>query len=247
MRIFLTATVTPQPMRVLHLSDPAERRGQYVASLRRWAPLARRHGATVALYENSGEDLERLATDALGSVPDEVRLHPAPTPEPGVVARGKGATEAEMMDQFARDHADDPAGEVWVKVTGRLFVRNFDRCLPSSVPENAFVARLALDLTHMDTRFFAATAQAWRTHLTGAGREVDGPRDVLVEHVLARRVLTGLGAGASLVRFAAQPDVLGQSGSHAERRYDSLSSRVQRLAAEGVERALRGPLRGKHY
>ncbi len=247
MKILLTATVTPQAMRVLHLRDPAERREQYMESLRHWMPIARRHSATVVLYENSGEDLDALARNALGSVPEDLHLRPAPVPDAALVALGKGATEAAMMDDFAATYRDDPPGEVWVKCTGRLVVRNFDRCLPPSVPPCAFSARLSMDLGHMDTRFFAATAAAWRDHLVGAGAEVDGARDVLLEHVLARRVLTGLGAGATLLRLRAQPDVLGRSGSHAERRYDSARSRLQRLAAERIEWALRGPLKGKHF
>ncbi|MGY1635493.1 hypothetical protein ACI78V_02425 [Geodermatophilus sp. SYSU D00742] len=234
-------------MRVLHLRDPAERREQYVESLRHWMPIARAHGATVVLYENSGEDLEQLARDAFGSLPEDLHLRPVPVPDPSLVALGKGATEAAMMDQFAATYRGDAGEEVWVKCTGRLVVRNFGRCLPLTLPPCSFAARLAMSLDHMDTRFFAATAAAWRDYLTGAGSEVDGPGGVLLEHVLARRVLTGLGDGATLVRLRAQPDVLGRSGSHAERRYDSARSRLQRLVAEGIEWTLRGPLKDKHF
>jgi len=49
------------------------------------------------------------------------------------------------------------------------------------------------------------------------------------------------------LRFGAQPNYHGRSGTHADRRYDSLGSRVKRVGANRLENVLRGPLRGKQY
>ncbi len=246
MRILLTATITPNAGRIPHVSDPDERREEYAARLRQWSEFAERHGATVVLYENSGADLGSLVVTALGSAPDHVRLHPAAPPHPATAARGKGAAEAAMMDAFADDYADDPAGEVWVKCTGRLFVRNADRCLPR-LTDPGLAVRLSLDLAHADSRFFATTAGVWRSHLVGVGDHTDSAQGIYLEHAVARRTLAAVADGASLTRFRTQPDFLGRSGTFANRRYDSTSSRVKRWGAEGLERALRGPLKGKHF
>ncbi|MGY1735353.1 hypothetical protein [Geodermatophilus sp. SYSU D00684] len=246
MKILLTATVTPQVTWDLHIQDPAVRRGQYVEALRRWVPTADAHGAVLVLVENSGEDLTRLARDAVGAVPGHLRLVEAPLPDPADVARGKGATEAAMMDLFCEDFFGDP-DETWYKVTGRLFVRNFARCVPGPLPPDSVVARIAVNLGHMDTRFFGATAGLWRDHFRDAGRHVDDRSDVFIERVLVRRVLTALGEGAQLLRFGAQPAWYGRSGTHADRVYDSLPNRVKRLVTNQVENLLKGPLQGKQY
>lgn len=245
-RVLLTATVTPQPVPYLHAQDPAERRRAYVDSLRRWVPAAERLGATVAFYENSGEDLDRLARDAFGAVPGVLTLHPRPVPSAELVARGKGATEAAMMDAFVADHATD-ADELWLKCTGRLHVQNLDRCLPADVPAPGVVARLTVDLRRVDTRFFGASSDVWRARLTGAGPEVDDVAGTNLEHVLARRLLHAIADGTPLLRFRTQPALVGSSGSYANGDYDSLRSTAQRLVANGVEKLLRGPLYDKHF
>lgn len=246
MKILLTATVKPQAVQDLYLKDPAERRLQYQESLRRWVPVAAERRATLVLIENSGEDLSRLARDAVGGLPDFVRLVEAPAPSNEDVQRGKGATEAAMMDLFCDLFFDDPA-EAWYKVTGRLFVKNFSRSIPRDLPGEAAVARVALDYRQMDTRFFGAAAGLWRTYFTGAGVHVLDRDDVFIEKVLMRRMCTALGEGARLFRFNAPPAFAGRSGTHRDRVYDSPAARLKRLATGPLEALLKGPLSGKQY
>jgi hypothetical protein len=245
-KILLTATVTPQVLEDLHIRDPAERRRQYRESLRRWIPIAAKHSAMLVLVENSGEDLARLAHGALGEVPDLLRLVQAPAPSPHDVDRGKGAAEAAMMDLFCDQFLDDPT-ETWYKVTGRLFVKNFSRCIPELLPPNSAVARVAMNFRQMDTRFFGASAGLWKEHFTGAGVHVRDRDDIFIEKILMRRMLAAMADGAQLLRFDAQPAFAGRSGTHADRVYDSLSSRVKRLGTGPLERLLKGPLSGKQY
>ena len=246
MKLLLTATVTPQVVEDLYVRDPTERRLQYRESLRRWVATAAKHGATLVLVENSGEDLTRLAHDAVGEVPSLLRLVEASAPSAEDVQRGKGAAEAAMMDLFCEMFFNDPS-ESWYKVTGRLFVKNFSRCIPPELPSNAAVARVALNFRQMDTRFFGATAGLWRTHFTHAGVHVLDREDVFIEKVLMRRMLTAMGEGAHLLRFNAQPAFAGRSGTHRDRVYDSFSSRIKRLGTGPLEALLKGPLRGKQY
>jgi hypothetical protein len=247
-KILLTATVTPQPMPgLLDLRDPAIRRQQYIEGLRRWVPLAAENGGTIVFFENNGEDLDALARDAFGPTrPGNLELINARPSAPEDLARGKGATETAMMDEFCERFYDDP-DEVWYKCTGRLFVKNFARCIPDAVPPNSLIARLSLDLTHMDTRIFGATADAWRRYFTGTGKDVEPAKGELIEQALAKRVLRGLSEDAHLVRFRAQPELIGRSGSHPGRQYDSPRNRAKRAGANLLERGLRGPLRRKHF
>jgi len=246
-RILLTATVTPQVTWDLHIRDPDERRAQYVESLRRWVPTAAHHQADLVVVENSGEDLERLVCEAAGDVPPFVQLLHAPPPTDADVARGKGAAEAAMMDLFCETFARDGSDEAWYKVTGRLFVKNFDRCIPPVLPEPSVVARVALNMRQLDSRFFGATAGLWRRHFLGTGVHVDDHEGIFLERVLMRRVLTAMGEGVPLLRFGAQPAWYGRSGTHADRVYDSVGRRVKRLATNQLEALLKGPLRGKQY
>jgi hypothetical protein len=245
-KILLTATVTPQVTADLYIQDPEVRRAQYMTSLRHWMPMAARHGAALVLVENSGADLTGLASEALGSVPRDLHLLSAPPPSEEDVHRGKGAAEAAMMDLFCATFRDDPA-EAWYKVTGRLYVKNFTRCIPELLPVDSVIARVAMNLGQMDTRFFGATAGTWSSHFTDAGRHVLDREEIFIEKVLMRRVLTAMGQGTRLLRFGAQPAFLGRSGTHADRVYDSLASRVKRSGTNQLERVLKGPLNGKQY
>jgi hypothetical protein len=230
----------------VYIRDPTERRLQYRESLRRWTTVAAKHGAMLVLIENSGEDLSRLAHDAVGEVPGLLRLVQAPAPSAEDVQRGKGAAEAAMMDLFCDRFFDDPT-EVWYKVTGRLFVKNFSRCIPQQLPSNSAVARVAMNFRQMDTRFFGAAAGLWRTHFTHAGVHVRDRDDVFIEKILMKRMLAAMGDGAQLLRFAAQPAFAGRSGTHRDRVYDSFTSRVKRLGTGPLETLLKGPLSGKQY
>jgi hypothetical protein len=245
-KILLTASVTPQVTWDLHIQDPLIRRRQYVESLRRWVPAAYRLGASVVIIENSGEDLERLTVDAVGEVPDRVRLVNAPSPSSVEIDRGKGSAEAAMMDQFCEMTYDDPA-EIWFKCTGRLFVKNIDRCIPGALPPNPIMARVAMNLQQIDTRFFGTTAAIWRAHFTGVGVHVNDRQQVFIERVLMRRVCTALGEGANLVRFGAQPAFFGRSATHADRVYDSPINQLKRLAMNLLEDVIKGPLGGKYF
>jgi hypothetical protein len=151
-----------------------------------------------------------------------------------------------MMDHFCEAFFEDP-DEPWYKCTGRLFVKNYSRCIPTVLAPNAIVARMTLSLHIMDTRFFGAAAGIWRGHFTDAAPAVSDPDDVPIEKVLLRRTFAAMGEGAALIRFAAQPAFLGQSGTHAGRVYDSPSRRIKRLVGNQVENALRGPLRRKQF
>ena len=246
MKILLTATVTPQIVADLYIREPTERRRHYLDSLRRWMPVASRYQATLVLVENSGEDLVRLAHDALGDAPKMLRLVEAPPPSSQDVDRGKGAAEAAMMDLFCETFLDDPT-EAWYKVTGRLFVKNFSQCIPAYLPPHSAVARTAMDLRQMDTRFFGATADLWQRYFTGAGVHVYDPDSIFLEKVLMRRMLTAMGNGAQLLRFGAQPAFMGRSGTHADRVYDSVGSRLKRLGTNPLESMLKGPLKRKQY
>jgi hypothetical protein len=246
MKILLTATVRPQVNWDLHVQDPGVRRRQYLQSVRRWLPTASRHGATVVLVENSGEDLHRLAKDAFGTIPANLRLVNAEPPTRQNIDRGKGAAEATMMDGFADAFFEDP-DEVWFKCTGRLFVRNFEKCVPGDVPSRSIVGRAKADFSQLDTRFLGATAGAWRDYFVGAGPLVRDRDEMFLEKVLMKRTLSAMGDGVRLLRFSAQPDFIGRSATHADRRYDSLWSRIKRVGANKLEDILKGSLAGKYY
>src|SRR5690349_20767079 len=117
MKVLLTASVTPQVTRSLHIKDAAERRRHYIESLRIWVPITAKHRATLVFLENSGEDLAALARDAVGSIPDHLRLINAQPPSEADVERGKGSAEAALMDEFAETMFEEP-DELWYKCTG---------------------------------------------------------------------------------------------------------------------------------
>ncbi|WP_146067272.1 hypothetical protein [Arthrobacter sp. ZGTC212] len=247
-RVVLTAAINPQSNYRLFLTDPDERARQYGTALRKWCAWADGVAdARIAFVENSGADVEELIRQHIGDKPSHLDVISAPRPPQYAIERGKGASESMMLDLFAREFTNDPDDTLWIKSTGRLFVRNLSDILPEERPANLVMARIALDLNHVDARLYGASAGAWREVFTGMGDEVDEKDDFRVEHVLARRVCRAVGEGIPLVRFEGQPVVDGISGTWKGRKYGGVKSYAKRKVAGVVDYALRDKLRNKHY
>ena len=146
------------------VADESVRRRQYVDALARWlaCPL---QPSRIVLVENSGEDLERLAYSAARGTPSNPPILLSAPPPVGVIKRGKGAAEAEMID-YALSQLDLLEDQHHLfKVTGRLYVRNIRRIIPRMRGRREIILRGTLDRSSVDTRFFGASGDVWRRNL----------------------------------------------------------------------------------
>lgn len=228
MRMVLTATVTPQVTQQLVLVDNAVRRQQYVASFRRWASLASKHGFGLTVVENSGEDLNRLAQLAWNEIPSFVQLLRAPEPEPTFAAKGKGAVEGQMLDFAVSNLPHNGDLEMLYKCTGRLYVPNFYAAAIADNKGSCFVVEIPRHRSNwFDSRIFGATRDVWESQLLGLGRCVDDPHGVNLEHILAGLAIKlSEGNDISVWNFRAKPVFRGQSGTTG-RTYDDAKSRLK--------------------
>lgn len=216
-------------------------------ALAKWQEFAIANDAEVWFVENSGADLDDIKRFRSTENNDSTKFLKVPSPSKADISNGKGAGELLMLDAFALANKEDGEDVLWMKATGRLFVANVSSIVPHVDHSNSVVARLSLDLQHMDTRIFMATPEFWRNNFFGAHGEVSEQDDIRVEHVFSRRTLAGLGDGAKLYRFQKQPVIEGRSGTWGNRNYGSLKNRVIRSGANIMDSALRGPLSNKHY
>lgn len=206
MLVILTAAVTPHPDFAVALNDPAQRSAQYQTAVANWGEFCENTGGKLVVIETTGADPQHV-------LPRGCRAELiAYSPLAEDVARGKGAVEARAMDDYF-EHADLPGELTFYKCTGRLSVRNAAQVVqPLRVGEIAI--RRRIDGLWVDTRFFGATCGVWKSHLTGMADQVCDQEDVHLEHVMARRVLLGLGRDDLRVkRLPAHPEWEGMSGT----------------------------------
>lgn len=239
--LLLTATVrAPTSVRV-SVADPVARAGQYRAAISAWRRLAPALGARIAVVENSGAAEDELFADVAGAPgsPPPVLLRA----EQGDPRRGKGAMEADMIDQ-ALAQLEVAPGELVAKCTGRLVVPNAARAVPpfaagAGERAPAIVLRATLGGSYVDTRLLVATTSAWSDVLAGMAQEVDEDAGHFLEHVVADRVHLGRSRQALAVhRFRQRPRFAGYSGTSGER-YDTPAGRLRRVAGAPVEALLR--------
>ena len=244
--VLLTATITPGVPGVM-VQDPATRRSQYRLALDRWLRYGSRHDVDVVFVENSDEDLDALASGLPKGRARGLTLLSAPRPTIPVLARGKGAAEAEMID-YAVQALEGLQDSLLIKCTGRLFVSNLMRSVAGvDRSSSAMLLRRTLDWSYADTRCIAASGTVWASHLSGMSVDVCEPDGEYLEHALARRATLAHASGTVTVRpFSARPRLVGSSATTGHR-YDSALGDAQRLAALPLERLLRGPLRRKQY
>jgi hypothetical protein len=234
--LLLTSTVRPHVGVNVTVADETVRRTQYVRALSRWAnawPAPSR----MVLVENSGADLKRLVDDALPRGAVQPILVKAP--EPAGTRQGKGAAEARMIDYAVSVLDDLEEEDMLFKVTGRLFVRNVRRIVPTSRGRGQIILRGAFDWSYIDTRFIGASGDIWRGAFQGMGDDVDEARAIFLEHVAAARSLDALRSGTAAVkRFSGRPAFEGLSGTSSSM-YGGWRSRMRQVVFTPMEIAMR--------
>lgn len=198
--IVLTGTIVPNGVPG-PLSDPAERRQEYLDAIRFY-----RQFAPVYFLENSGYP---LIDDPDFSEAEDFRvcqLSPSTKPE-----RGKGYQEFEMLDAWIE--GEQPVPDRWLKITGRYIVENIEDLLRESTNEKRVL--LIIDQLRRSakarTYLFSVDTTYYRAHLRGLYLRCNDQTGRWIEFVLYEALKSD--AEASFRFFAHQPVICARAGS----------------------------------
>ena len=129
-----------------------------------------------------------------------------------VEQRGKGFGEGEIID-YALKNSSLIAEESWfIKITGRLYVKNMDSVLKRMNKETNYLQTMYMDTRKkvMDTRFYACKIESYNKYFRDLYKEVDDANKVYIEKLFAQKIMN------SDIRYRnmpVYPKIGGQSGS----------------------------------
>ncbi len=126
--IILTCTVSPDLQENLLREDPEIRLRDYIQSILKWKKMAKKHGFTLAVVENSNSiDELRAKLSAMTTGTEEIFFLGIER-DTRSSNEGKSAGEYQLLKQTSQILDIDSFTYI-AKVTGRLYVRNFPRLL----------------------------------------------------------------------------------------------------------------------
>ena len=192
------------------LLDPKTRFKQTVKSIRRWSLLAKKHGFTIVVADNTGHS-ERLRLACTRLLPPEQLIFldvPAPTAES--TSRGKGAGESESL-LFALQKLKLHPDSIVAKVNARYYTTNGYFLISEIDSEFDFAAWPRPQLDTVDTTFFAGKAGFLEKYIARIAVEVDDLREQFVEILYADYSIRN--KDCNFVRLNYAPATLGQSGT----------------------------------
>ena len=206
--LVMTATFTADATPVLVVRDEHDRRLQYLCALAAWARPARvrrivfaENSSTrfdfspvVRLLERAGKEIEVLVFDGNKDAP---RL-------------GKGYGEGEILEYVYRNSQLLTASPVFYKVTGRLFVSNFDEVSAATAASEAFRIKRWKDNRPPKaiTSFFKCSRALFEARLLDAYRQVSDDDGHRIEQVYFRRL-----SDLNVSDFGVTPVMVGQHAS----------------------------------
>ncbi len=211
--LVMTATVRPAADTPgLLVIDERERLLHYLCALVSWARPARVRrivfgenstttfdfSGVVRHLEAAGKEVEILVFDG----------------NRGVTRFGKGYGEGEILAHLHRHSRLLRAAPAFYKITGRLFVSNFDAVSEATTTLDAFQRKMKPPKDgpprppKVMTMFFKCSLALFERRLADAYTEVDDRAGVFIEHVYYNRL-----RDVDLPGFGARPALVGQQAS----------------------------------
>lgn len=211
--LVMTATFRPVPHpHALVIADETERAFQYLCALVSWARPS--HVRRIVFAENSNTAFDfSPAVRHLEAAGKEVEILVFDGNR-DVARFGKGYGEGEILE-FVWGHSRLlRAAPAFYKVTGRLFVRNFDAVTEATPALEAFQRKTKPAQDGRDrpgkivTTFFKCSLALFERKLVRAYTQVDDPHGVFIEHVYYNAL-----RDVETADFAVRPALVGQQAS----------------------------------
>jgi hypothetical protein len=208
--LVMTATFKPADTPGLIVRDERERVLHYLCALVSWARTA--HVARIVFGENGNTrfDFSKVVehVEAAGKAIEVIVFDGNKDSE----RYGKGFGEGEILEylythsRLLHQHAG------FYKVTGRLFVANFDAVSEATTSADAFQRKQPKDSrprpSKVITTFFKCSLALFTDRLLDAYREVDDRAGIFIEHAYFNRL-----QHLELANFGVKPELVGQQAS----------------------------------
>lgn len=206
--LVLTATFRAPSTPTLVVRDEHTRIRQYMCALVSWARVRRVRRIILGENSNTRFDFSRVVTylEAAGKEV-ELLIFDGNKESPRF---GKGFGEGEILERVHRHSRLLRQTDAFYKVTGRLFVRNFDAVSDATESRHAFRRKYGKpgNPSKVDTTFFKCGLDLFESRLMDAYRQVDDAKRMFIEHMYFNR-LSETDAG----EFSLRPELVGQQAS----------------------------------
>lgn len=214
--LLLTSTIQvehPEFLRADGRTDTNVRLRDYATALRAWISDQRTVG-DIVFIDNSGYPLDALqdVVDRHASSGKRVELISFRTTGYSAT-RGRSYGELDIMDAALRTSVLLKESARFAKVTGRVFIPNFDAIMAAVAPDFDIVGRLSHNLTWLDTVFVLFERELFaRRLLPFAMEHVNDQTRHHVERVLASACLHSIAEGCRWYPFPVEPRIRGVRG-----------------------------------
>src|SRR5437773_6185066 len=231
--LVMTATFRAPETPYLVVRDERTRIQQYMCALVSWARTRRVRRIILAENSNTQFDFSRIVRHLEAAGKEiELLVFDGNRESPRF---GKGFGEGEILEYVYTHSRLLRQTDTFYKVTGRLFVRNFDLVSDATANRHAFRRKYAKkpgNPSKVDTTFFKCGLDLFESRLMHAYRQVDDMKRIFIEHMyfdLLRETDVG--------GFPLSPEIVGQSASTGKvyRPYDEdVIEAAAALASESV-------------
>lgn len=202
--LVMTATFNADATPFTIVRDERERILHYLCALVSWSRTTRVRRIVFAENSRTAFDFSRIVRH-LNDAGKEVEI--MVFDGNAEAARfGKGFGEGRILEHVFHHSDFVRAAPAFYKVTGRLFVRNFDQVSEATTSPDAFQRKRWKDPARppkVVTRFFKCSRTLFAARLLDAYREADDSRHIQIEHLYFDRLsdldIPDLGVKAQLV------------------------------------------------
>ena len=222
--LVMTATFSAPETPTLVVRDEHTRTLHYLCALAAWARPSRVRRIVFGENSNTKFDFSKVVRylDAAGKQV-EVLVFDG---NKGAPRFGKGFGEGEILEHLFNHSTLLQAAPAFYKVSGRLFVSNFDRVSEATTSLDAFRRKRWKDArpSKVMTTFFKCSREMFKSRLLDAYKQVSDMPGVHIEHVYFNRL-----SDLVLADLGVKPMLVGQQASTG-RIYGAYDEEIVRIA-----------------
>ncbi len=206
--LLITACINAGNTPFVAVRDQQKRLSQYLAALSLW--ITKADIDKIVFCENTAFALDREPLLSLAREKGKTLEFLSFDGNRSSSAKGKGWGEGEIIEYALGNSRLITKEDVFYKITGRLFIDNFNDIRKAHAGAPVVFNKLSCELNEngAETRFFKCSVNFYREHLMNAYKDVDDPKGRYMEHVLYSRL-----KGLNVPSFRIFPDFAGISGS----------------------------------